>query len=79
MSDQLVKKLKGAGYTLETSDVVAKCACLADRLGLTAREFADEFEVFAITRYAYLGKQPSHVSNGKQIHPAQGQGMWPCV
>lgn len=50
MSDQVLKKLKGAGYTLATSDLVTKCTCLADRLGLGAREFADEFESYALTR-----------------------------
>ena len=51
MTEQVIKKLKGAGYTLATSDLVTKCTCLADRLGLGAREFADEFESFALTRY----------------------------
>ena len=50
MTEQVIKKLKGAGYTLATSDLIAKCTCLADRLGLGAREFADEFEGFALTR-----------------------------
>ena len=51
MTEQVIKKLKGAGYTLATSDLVTKCKCLVDRLGLGAGEFADEFEGFALTRY----------------------------
>lgn len=51
MSDHLIKRLKkGPGYTLDTSAVVTKCACLAERLGLAAEEFCDEFEVCMISR-----------------------------
>ena len=50
MAEQMIKKLKGAGYTLASSDLVTKCTCLAERLDLGAREFADEFESFALTR-----------------------------
>lgn len=51
MSDHLIKRLKkGHGYTLDTSAVVAKCACLTDRLGLAAEEFCEEFEGFMLSR-----------------------------
>ena len=50
MNDQLIKKFKVAGYTLDSSDIVTKCACVAERHGFTAGEFAEEFEGFAISR-----------------------------
>ena len=50
MDDELIKAFKRIGYELDTSDLVSKCASLAARLSLTAKEIGLEFEAFAITR-----------------------------
>lgn len=50
MDDQLITTFKRTGYELDAKELVLKCVSLAQQFDLTAKEFANSFESFALNR-----------------------------
>ncbi len=54
MDDQLITSFKRTSYELEARELVLKCVSLAQQFDLTADQFAEAFEAFAVNRYPCL-------------------------
>jgi hypothetical protein len=50
MDDQLITSFKRTGYELDAREMVLKCVSLAQQFDLTAKQFAEDFEAFALNR-----------------------------
>lgn len=50
MDDQLITSFKRTGYELDAREMVLKCVSLAQQFDLTAKQFAEDFEAFAVNR-----------------------------
>ncbi|KAA6421903.1 MAG: DNA polymerase alpha subunit B [Trebouxia sp. A1-2] len=55
MDDQLITRFKRTGYELDARELVLKCVSLAQQFDLTAKQFAEDFETFALNRKIATG------------------------